>query len=92
MILILKANQMFLKCFHDNTIIIFHDSVNIALILVPGCDFFCLKCVQFPLSFIYVIKLNKVHFSVGTVIVHFLDKPYQEINFKCHLSSVLLCK
>ena len=92
MILILKANQMFLKCFHDNTIIIFHDSVNIALILVPACDFFCLKFVQFPLSFIYVIKLNKVHFSLGTVIIHSLDKPYQEINFKWDLSSVLLCK
>ena len=24
--------------------------------------------------------------------IYFLDKPYQEINFKSHLNSVLLCK
>ena len=38
------------------------------------------------------MKLNEVHFSLGTVITPFLDKPYQEINFKSHLNSVLLCK
>ena len=37
------------------------------------------------------MKLNKGHFSSETVITHFLDKPYQEINFKSHLNSVLLC-
>ena len=26
------------------------------------------------------------------VIIPFLDKPYQEINFKNHSNSVLLCK
>ena len=47
----------------------------------------------FPVSFnISRMKLNKVHFSLGTVITHFLDKSYQEINFKSHLSSALLCK
>ena len=36
-----------------------------------------------PISFnIYGMKLNEVHFSSGTVITPFLDKPYQEINFK----------
>ena len=34
------------------------------------------------------MKLNEVHLSSGTIIIHFLDKPYQEINFK----SVLLFK
>ena len=36
------------------------------------------------------MKLNEGHFSLRTVIIHFLDKPYQEINFKSHLNSVLL--
>ena len=31
-------------------------------------------------------------FPRGNAIVHFLDKPYQEINSKIHLNSVLLCK
>ena len=38
------------------------------------------------------MKSNEVHFSLGTVITHFLDKPYQGINFKIHLNSVLPCK
>ena len=38
------------------------------------------------------MNLNEGHFSSGTVIIHFLDKLYQEINFKKHLNSVLLCK
>ena len=29
----------------------FHDSLNIALILAPGREFFCAKGVQFPLTF-----------------------------------------
>ena len=36
-------------------------------------------------------ELNEGHFSSGTVIIDILDKPYQEINFKGHLNSVLLC-
>ena len=38
------------------------------------------------------MKLNEVHFSLGTLTTLFLDKPYQEINLKSHLNSVLLCK
>ena len=38
------------------------------------------------------MKLNEGHFSSGTVIIHFWDKHYQEINFKSHLNSVLLGK
>ena len=46
-----------------------------------------------PISFnIYGMKLNEVHFSSITVVTQFLDKRYQEINFKSHLDSVLLCK
>ena len=37
------------------------------------------------------MKLNKGHYSSGTVIIHFLDKRYQEANFKSHLNSVLFC-
>ena len=44
MILMLKANQMFLKCFYDNMI-------KIVLILAPGRLSFRAKCVQFPLTF-----------------------------------------
>ena len=65
----------------------FHDSLNIALILALSRECFCAKC---PTS--YGMKLNEVHFSSGTVITHFLDKPYQEIDLKNHLNSVLLCK
>ena len=44
-----------------------------------------------PISFnICGIKLNQGHFFFGTVITHFWDKPYQEINFKSHLNIVLL--
>ena len=46
MILMLKAKQMFLKCFHDNTIII-----NIIVILALGREFFSAKCSQFALTF-----------------------------------------
>ena len=70
----LKANQMFLKCFYDN-------AFKIALTLPPS-EFFCAKCD------IYRLKLNEAHFYSGTVIIRFLDEPYQETNFK----SVLLFK
>ena len=35
------------------------------------------------------MKFNEVHFFLGTVITHFLDKPYQEIDFKSYLNSIL---
>ena len=36
-----------------------------------------------PISFNnYGMKLNEVYFPSGTVIIHFLDKSYKEINFK----------
>ena len=38
------------------------------------------------------MKLNKDHFSFGTVIIHFWDKPYQETNFKDYLNGAHLCK
>ena len=38
------------------------------------------------------MKLNERHFSSRAVIIHFLDKPYQEINFESHLNSALLYK
>ena len=44
MILMLKANQMFLKCFYNN-------AIKIVLILTPGLKFFRAKCVQFLLTF-----------------------------------------
>ena len=54
--------------------------------LAPGCEFSSAKC---PIYFdIYGMKLNEGHFWSGNAIIHFWDKPYQEINFKTHLSSV----
>ena len=38
------------------------------------------------------MKLNEVYFFSGAVITHFLDKFYQEINFKSHLNTLLPCK
>ena len=50
--MMLKVNQMILKCFYGNTDTIKMLSwLNIVLILAPGCEFFCAKCVQFPLTF-----------------------------------------
>ena len=44
-----------------------------------------------PISLnIYGMKLNEGHLSFGTIIIHFSDKFYQEINFKSHLNSVLI--
>ena len=37
------------------------------------------------------MKLDKVHFP-SAKITQFLDKPYQEINVKGHLNTVLACK
>ena len=46
-----------------------------------------------PISFkIYGMKLNKVLFSSENAITYFLDKPYQETNFKGHLNNRLLSK
>ena len=41
---------------------------------------------------IYGMKLNEGHFPLGTVTINFWDKPYQEVNFKSHLNSVVLSK
>ena len=69
----------------------FHDSLDIALILAPDGKFFSAKCVQFPLKFAEW-NLNEGHCCSGTIIIHFLDKPFQEINLKIHLNKVPLCK
>ena len=46
-----------------------------------------------PIPFnIYRLELNKGSFSSRTATTHFLDKPYQKINFKSYLTSVILCK
>ena len=42
-----------------------------------------------PIFFnIYGKELNEGYFSSGTVIIHFLNKRYQEINFGSHSNSV----
>ena len=41
---------------------------------------------------IYGMKSNEGHFHLRTVLIHFLDKLYQEINFKSNLNSVFLWK
>ena len=47
----LKAKEMFLKCFYDNTNKHFHDSLNFVVILTLSCEFFSAKCAQFSLTF-----------------------------------------
>ena len=37
------------------------------------------------------MKLNEGDFFFGTAIIHFRDKPYQEINSKSNLNSVPRC-
>ena len=65
----------------------FYNNLIIVLILAPGREFSELNLSN---SFnIYGLKLNTVHFFSATVITHFLDKLYQEINFKSHLNSHL---
>ena len=54
MILILKANQMFLKRFYDKTVYTFF-ILNNVLILDPGSKSFCAKYLQFPL----MIQIDK---------------------------------
>ena len=50
----LEANQMLFKCFYDRRLIHFYDSLNIVLILNPGCEFFGAKCVKFPLMINFI--------------------------------------
>ena len=38
------------------------------------------------------MKLNDGRFSSETAVGHFVEKFYQDINFKSHLNSVALCK
>ena len=41
----------------------FYDKPNIVLILDPGCEFFCAKCVQFPLMIKLINKNLSSHLS-----------------------------
>ena len=69
----------------------FDDSLNIVLILAPFSWIFLYSLC--PISFnIYEMKLNEVHLFSVTVIIHFLDKPYQKITFKNNLNSALFRK
>ena len=60
MILMLTENQMFLKCFYGNRSKYFHDSLSFELILVPVCEFFYAKCIQFPLTFPKLNQMRKI--------------------------------
>ena len=52
MILMIQVKQMFLKYFIIIRFKHFHDSLNIAVILTLGCEFFFVKSAQFPLTII----------------------------------------
>ena len=89
MILLLKVKQMFLKCFHDNAIKIFSWWPKYCLDLSSWLWTFL--CYIRPISFnIYGIKLNDGHFPSRTIIIHFWDKHYQEMNFTCLCSLMQL--
>ena len=64
----------------------FHDSLNIVVNIVA-------PLVNVP-NFLEHSK-NKINwwtFSPGTVVIHLLDKTYQEINFKSYSNTMILCK
>ena len=49
--------------------------------VAPGSEFFSPKCAQFSLPF------TEWNYNI----IHFRDKPFQEIDFKRYLNSWLLC-
>ena len=67
----------------------FHNSLKTVVTLTPGREFFQAKYAQFPLRF---TEWNWDVFSLELFSFIFWDKPCQEINFKSHLNSALLCK
>ena len=75
-----------MTCFQNILMIIqlkyFRDSLNIVVSLALDHWFFN----------IYRTELNDGHFFCGTVITHFLENFFQEINFKSHWNSLTLCK
>ena len=64
----------------------FYGSLNIAVILAPGCEFFTAKCNQFLGTF---MKGNQIKDIFPSEISSFI---FEIKNFKGHLNSVLLCK
>ena len=65
----------------------YHDSLNLAVTVALGCQVvtFSLLSMCLILFNIYGKKLNKGGFSSKTVMIHFWNKPYEEINFKSHI-------
>ena len=53
------------------------------MVLAPACEW-----SQFPLQ----DKVNDGYFSPRTVIIHFLEKSYQEIQLKSHSNSIKVYK
>ena len=81
---------MFLKRFYENRRLkYFNDSLNIELILAPGGEVFYAKFTQFLFTF-KECSWTKHIFASALLPFTFWDKPYQEINLKSHLNSVLL--
>ena len=62
----------------------FYDSLNIVLILDPGCESFCAKCVQFPLM-INLIKKKIFKSHLSSVLVVF-----KKILSDLHMTCVIL--
>ena len=51
----------------------FHDSLNVEVILAPGCELISAKCAH-----IYGIKVSDGHCFTVSVIVSFWDKLFQK--------------
>ena len=51
MLLMLKAKQMFSKCFITIRLKYIHDCLNIVVVLAFGREFLSAKCVTLPLTF-----------------------------------------
>ena len=71
---------MFLYYFYDNDLNIFMIAYILYCSKLLVVDFSVLNVFNF--FNIFVMKLNAGHFSSGTVTIHFLDTPYQEIYFE----------
>ena len=80
--------KLFKNAFMTMRLIYFHDSLNTVAIIALRDECFSGKYAQFSFN-TYEMKLNERPFPSRIVAIHFWDKPYQELNFKSNLNSVL---
>ena len=80
----IKEPVVYWSFFMRRQFIHFYDSLNIVLILDPGCESFCAKCVQFPLM-INLIKKKIFKSHLSSILVVF-----KKILSDLHMTCVIL--